>query len=137
MATKSLLNSSFDVLTASKKSLPFKELFDKALKESAIVIDEASLASKMSSLYTQLTIDGRFAHLSDGTWDLCSRHKFDAVHPKIEDDYDDESEGEDDEEEKSLLKAELGESDEDKGEDGDGDDLDYDKPKKENDEEMF
>lgn len=137
MATKSLLTCAFDVLTASKKPLPFKDLFNKALKESELIIDEASLASKMSSLYTQLTIDGRFAHLQDGTWDLCSRHKFDAVHPKIEDDYDDEVDEEDDEEEKSLLKAELGESDDDKGDDGESEDIDYDKPKKENDDEIY
>ncbi len=137
MATKSLLTSAFDVLTASKKSLPFKDLFNKALKESELIIDEASLAQKMSSLYTQLTIDGRFAHLQDGTWDLCSRHKFDAVHPKIEDDYDDDIDEEDDEEEKSLLKAELGESDDEKGDDGESEDIDYDKPKKENDDEIY
>lgn len=134
MPQKSLIASAFDVLTASNKSLPFKTLFDKSVKESNIIVDPSELKSKMASFYTQLTVDGRFALLDNGTWDLCSRHKFDTVHPKIEDDYDEDID-EDDEEEKELLKAELGE--EDDSDDGDSDDIDYDKPKKEADEDVY
>ncbi len=135
MSTKSLLTSAYDVLEASKQPLSFKELFDRAVKESELDLDESQLRNKMASLYTQLSIDGRFAQLDGGLWDLCSRHKFDAVHPKIEEDFDDDID-EDDEEEKELLKAELGEDDDSKDDESENDDIDYDKPKKEPDDEF-
>ncbi len=136
MSTKSLLSSAYDVLSSSKEPLTFKVLFDKSLQESGIELSEDQLRNKMSSLYTQLSIDGRFAQLPGGLWDLCSRHKFDAVHPKIEDDFDDDVEEEDDEEEKELLKAELGEDD-DANDESENDDIDYDKPKKETEDDDF
>lgn len=136
MSAKSLLSCAYEVLDESKEPLAFKELFTRALEKCELTLDESQLRNKMASLYTQLSIDGRFAQLEGGVWDLCSRHKFDAVHTKIDDDDDDEVDEEDDEEEKELLKAELGEED-DSSDEADNDDIDYDKIKKENDDEGY
>lgn len=129
MAHKSLIDYAYEVLTSSKEALSFKDLFDKAVEASGIELDSASLKSKMSSFYTQISVDGRFAPL-DGKWDLTSRHEYDLTHPKIEE-IDDESEDEEDEdkEEKELLKEEIGEIDDSDEESEESDDIDFDKPK--------
>lgn len=131
MTSKALIEYANDALTLSNGSLNFKDLFDKAISLSDLELTESETKSKMASLYTQLTCDGRFALLDDGKWDLRSRHSFEQVHVNL-DAFDDDDIGEDDEEEKTLLKAELGEdaSDDDKDDSSDSDDIDFDKPKK-------
>ncbi len=131
MTSKALIEYANDALTLSNGSLNFKDLFDKAISLSGLELTESETKSKMASLYTQLTCDGRFALLDDGKWDLRSRHSFEQVHVNL-DAFDDDDIGEDDEEEKTLLKAELGEdaSDDDKDDSSDSDDIDFDKPKK-------
>ncbi|HBF68783.1 MAG TPA: DNA-directed RNA polymerase subunit delta [Firmicutes bacterium] len=131
MTSKALIEYANDALILSNGSLKFRDLFDKAISLSGLELTESELKSKMASLYTQLTCDGRFALLSDGTWDLRSRHSFEQVHVNL-DAFEDDDVGEDDEEEKNLLKAELGEvpSEDDKDDSSDSDDIDFDKPKK-------
>lgn len=139
MVQKSLINQAYEILEASKKPIAFKDLFEKAIKECQLELDEAGKRTKMGSLYTTMTIDGRFVKVEDGKWDLANRYTYDVSHPKIEDVYDesDESEEEDDEEEKRLLKAELGETEDAKDSEEDTDDIDFDKPKQESDEDNY
>jgi len=137
MAEKSLLDLAFDVLTESNKPVAFKSLFDKALALSKLELSEAEVKSKMSKFYTQLTLDGRFAVLTDNKWDLSNRHKYDECHKEVEDAYSDEDDTEEyDPEEAALLaKEEAGEVDEEM--ESESDDLDFDKPKVSNEEENF
>lgn len=135
MAPKALIEYANDVLTLSNEPMTFKELFDKAIELSSLDLTQSELRSKMASLYTQLSIDGRFALLKDGKWDLKSRHFFEQVHISLDDACgDDDDITEDDEEEKTLLKEELGEDDEEEKDDSVDDDIDFDKPKKDSDE---
>lgn len=132
MEQKSLIAHAYDVLNESKEPLSFKELFAKVIERAGIELSEDQVKAKMASLYSQLTVDGRFASLQGGMWDLINRYKFDDVHTKIEEDFDEEGDSEDeDEEERKLLKAELGEEDEGNDDADEGDDIDFDKPKAE------
>lgn len=135
MEQKSLINHAFDVVSESKKPIAFKELFEEASKRAGLVLDDSAVKDKMASLYSQLTVDGRFAMVGNGMWDLINRYKFDEVHPKIEDELEDDAEFEDDEEEKEFIKEELGEVDEEENDESD-DDLDFDKPKTEQEDEF-
>ena len=130
MSEQSLINHTYEILSASKKPLTFKELFDKTIKASGLDLNEEELKRKISSLYTQLLSDSRFTLLDDKTWDLSSRYAYEKTHKQY-DFMDDEDDEEIDEEEKELLKAELGEREESSDE-GDGE-TDYDKPKDEDD----
>ncbi len=132
MEQKSLINHAFDILNESKKPISFKELFDKAAKKAGLALDETTKKDKMTSLYSQLTVDGRFAMVGNGMFDLINRYKFDEVHPKIEEELEDDEIEYEDIEEKELNKEELGEEDEEDNEQDD--DIDFDKPKNEHEE---
>lgn len=136
MEQKSLINHAFDVLNESQKPISFKELFFNASKRADLVLSEAAMKDKMASLYSQLTVDGRFVMVGNGMWDLINRYKFDEVHPKIDEELEDESEYEDDAEEKEFIKKELGYDEVDDEESDSDDDLDFDKPKNDNEDEF-
>ena len=87
----------------------------------------------MSSVYTQLSLDGRFIILTDNNWDLRSRHVYSQVHIDMDDAYSDDEGEEYDAEEAELLREELGEEDE--KEEPESDDLDFDRVKSGNDSE--
>lgn len=139
---KSLINHAYDILTASKQPMAFKDLFDQAIEASKVELSGSALMSKMASFYTQLTLDSTFALLQNNMWDLRSRHTFDQVHINLDEAYSEDSEDEEDIdiEEKELLKEELGEDEEDQpkddGDEGSDSDDDFDKPKKEPEEEF-
>lgn len=138
MTQKALIEFAFDAANSIDHSFTFKELFDKTIELSSLELTQSEIMSKMASLYTQISTDGRFALLEDGKWDLRSRHSYEQV--KVDLDMytnEDESEESDDQEEQELLNAELGEDKDDDKEDLGDDDLDFDKPKKENDDEEF
>lgn len=124
MSNKSLIDYAYEVLEGSKEPLPFKELFEKAVKLSGLELSESETRHKMSSLYTQLSLDGRFIILTDNNWDLRSRHLYSQVHIDIDDAYSDEEGEEYDAEEAELLREELGEEDE--KDEPESDDLDFD-----------
>jgi len=124
MQSKSFIEFAYDAMSTSSTPLTFKDLFDKTLELSGLELSSADLKTKMSKLFTSLSIDERFV-LVDGCWDLSSRHTFSQIH-KADEEYDDE-EDEADEEEKELLRQELGEEQEEDSE-HESDDLDFDKP---------
>ena len=124
MPEKSFIEFAFEVMSASKNPLSFKDLFDKTLERSGLKLSQNDLTTKMSKLYTSLTVDERFTNI-DGKWYLSSRYTFSQAHQNVED-FDDE-EDEDDEEEKELLDQELGVVSEEDNE-NESDDIDFDKP---------
>lgn len=128
---KSLIDCAFEVLNASKKPLPFKELFDKASSLANLDLSGDALRSNMSKFYTTLTIDSRFLSLEGNVWDLRSRHTFDEYYVNTDEIIaeDDEDEDEDfDREEQRLQDEELGETVEENLDD-ESDDLDFDSKK--------
>lgn len=127
MCEKALIEYAYDVLSQSKESMTFKDLFDKAYEASGLKLTQQELKTRMSKLYTQLSLDGRFVILKDNNWDLRTRHTFNEIHIEMEDAYSDDDDDEGDEEELELLRQELGEEEEDDREQ-DSDDLDFDKP---------
>ena len=127
MSNKSLIDYAYEVLEASKEPVSFKSLFDKAVALSGLELTQEEIRRKMSSLYTQLSLDGRFIILTDNNWDLRSRHVYSQVHIDIDDAYSDEEGEEYDAEEAELLREELGEEDE--KEEPESDDLDFDRVK--------
>lgn len=138
MTQKALIEYAFDAASSIDHSFTFKELFDKTIELSSLELTQSEIMSKMASLYTQISTDGRFALLDDGKWDLRSRHSYEQV--KVDLDIftnEDENEESDDQEEQDLLNAELGEEKNEEKEDSIDDDLDFDKPKKENDDDEF
>lgn len=128
MSNKSMIDHAYAVLEKSKEPIAFRDLFSKVVAEGGYELSESEARAKMSSLYTQLSLDGRFLILTNNTWDLSSRHVFDQKHIDMEEAYSDVEEGEEyDAEEAELLREELGEEEE--KEEPESDDLDFDKVK--------
>ena len=139
MSKQSLVETAAMILAKEGKDLKFKELFDKVIAELGEELSEAELRVKMSKLYTQLSLDGRFVTLTDNTWDLSSRHVFDERHIDMSEAYSDDDEGGDEDvdmEERKLEDEELGvQSDDDSDEENT--DLDFDKEKSSDEDEDF
>ena len=132
MEKKSLLSAAYEVLLASDKPLQFKELFEKSATICGLDLNATSTLSKMAPLYTQLSVDGRFAVFAGGMWDLKSRYKNEIVRKCVIVDDDDDDEDDIDLEEKELLNEELGvnSSSDGKDDNDDSDDIDFDNQKK-------
>lgn len=132
MEKKSLLSAAYEVLLASDKPLQFKELFEKSATICGLDLNATSTLSKMAPLYTQLSVDGRFAVFAGGMWDLKSRYKNEIVRKSVIVDDDDDEDDDIDFEEKELLNEELGvnSSSDGKDDNDDSDDIDFDNQKK-------
>lgn len=68
----SYVNLVEEMLEDCGKQLPFKEIT--AIIEEALEVELSDI--EISQLYTDVTVDGRFVPLSDGSFNLRSRHKF-------------------------------------------------------------
>lgn len=136
MEKKSLLSAAYEVLLASDKPLQFKELFEKSATICGLDLNATSTLSKMAPLYTQLSVDGRFAVFAGGMWDLKSRYKNEIVRKSVIVDDDDDEDDDIDFEEKELLNEELGvnSSSDGKDDNDDSDDIDFDNQKKDEEE---
>lgn len=136
MEKKSLLSAAYEVLLASDKPLQFKELFEKSATICGLDLNASSTLSKMAPLYTQLSVDGRFAVFAGGMWDLKSRYKNEIVRKSVIVDDDDDEDDDIDFEEKELLNEELGvnSSSDGKDDNDDSDDIDFDNQKKDEEE---
>lgn len=136
MSEKSLLDLAFEVISESKAKIAFKELFDAVIARSGRTLDANQYKREMAKLYTQLSLDGRFASFEGNTWDLRSRYEFKETYVNIADYGNDDEDV--DEEEKKLLKEELGEDEEvfEEKDENDSEDSDEEKENKENEEEF-
>ena len=102
------------ILEESKKPLNTAELFKKVIK--LLDLPDSVFETKIGDYYTALSTDKRFILLSDGKWDLRSRHTSDKV-IKVTD----EEEEDDDTEEPTGEKEEQEEIEEDNYSDTDED----------------
>lgn len=87
----------FYLLEQSKKSINTKDLFTEIIK--LLELPKKTFDEKIGDYYTSLATDKRFILLSDGTWDLRSRHTSDKLVKMIEDDEEELEEMKEDEEE--------------------------------------
>ena len=104
---KSLLDHAYDYLCSKPQSVSFAEMWD-YIKNAAGLTEEQA-ADKVSHLYTNLMLDGRFVTLGENQWDLRVRHTFDKVHIDMKDVYSDvetsDDDLEDEEDEKEYNSA--------------------------------
>lgn len=83
----------FYLLEQSKKSINTKDLFTEIIK--LLELPKKTFDEKIGDYYTSLATDKRFILLSDGTWDLRSRHTSDKIVKVVDSEEDDEEEDED------------------------------------------
>lgn len=104
---KSLLDHAYDYLCSKPQSVSFAEMWDYIKKAAELTEEQA--AEKVSHLYTNLMLDGRFVTLGENQWDLRVRHTFDKVHIDMKDVYSDvetvDDDLEDEEDEKEYNSA--------------------------------
>lgn len=117
---KSLLDLAYDYLSNSTSAVSFAEIWNYVKTTAELSEEEA--ANKVSRLYTNLMLDGRFVTLGDNTWDLRVRHTFDKVHIDMKDVYSDVEVSDDDAEDTEGEEEYINEfKDEQKSESEDDD----------------
>ncbi len=94
---KSMIEKAYEVLEKSNGSLTFAELADKVAEE--LEMTEEEKKARLGSLYTSLSLSGKFVTLTDNTWDLRSRHTYAKVHIDVNDVYTEVEESEEEAEE--------------------------------------
>lgn len=105
------------ILEESKKPMNTADLFKKIIK--LLELPDSIFEAKIADYYTALATDKRFILLSDGKWDLRSRHTSDKV-VKVTDEEDEEIE------EAKEEPDEQDETEEDSYDDTDDDDYNDD-----------
>jgi len=123
---ESMVDVAFSVLTDAGSTVKFKDLYNSVCEK--LELSEEEKADRISSFYTNLSLDGRFVTLGENERDLRSRQKYEKVHIDMNDvysDIDNETTGNMDLEEYSEeeREAEGIEGDEDEVDDS----IDYDK----------
>lgn len=72
----SFVQLAYEILTGTQAPLQFNEIVVRVQSVQNIAsIQEMNLGQ----YYTDLTTDGRFLAMSDGSWDLRSRHRFEEI----------------------------------------------------------
>ena len=114
---KSMVTVAYEVMLEVEGAIEFGKLWQEVCER--LEFSEAEASKKISSFYTQLTLDGRFVREVENTWNLRSRLKFENVHIDMNDIYL----AEDDEEEKLLSEIDdIDSNDIDEDEEEDSDD---------------
>jgi DNA-directed RNA polymerase subunit delta len=98
----SMLEIAYNVLSKSKKEMPFGDLWKEVVAEKGLSEDEQK--ARIGHFYTDLSLDGRFVALGDNTWDLRVRHKYEQVHIDVQDVYSDVEESDEDSEDAEEEK---------------------------------
>ena len=91
------------ILEESKKPLNTAELFKKIIK--LLDLPESAFETKIGDYYTALSTDKRFILLSDGKWDLRSRHTSDKI-VKITDEEEEEEDSDSDSDKEEVEDIE-------------------------------
>lgn len=104
----SFVQLAYEILTEMQSSLQFNEIVVRV--QSAQNIASAT-EMNLGQYYTDLTTDGRFLALSDGAWDLRTRHRFEEINNDdfMLDEEEDLELDEDDVEELGLLERPVSE----------------------------
>lgn len=89
-----LVDIAYDLLNKKKREVAFVKLWQEVSQIRGLTPAQAD--DKIAQFYADMTLDNRFVHLKDNTWDLRSRHKFEDVVIKTDailvDDEDEEEE---------------------------------------------
>ena len=108
---ESMVDVAYSVLKEMEEKISFKELYAKVTE--LIGLSEEEATNKMSMFYTNLSLDGRFAALKNGEWDLKERCVYDA-----KDDFNLLYDDMDNEEKENKDDDERDDSENNEGEDG-------------------
>ncbi len=112
----SMADVAYIILEENGSEISFSELFNKTCELKEISEDEKS--NLISELFSNLSLDGRFAILKNNVIDLRKRRKFDEINVDMQSFYDSEkeiSEEESDEESDetdNILKGDVDDEDE-------------------------
>lgn len=72
----SFVQLAYEILTEMKAPLQFNEIVVRVQSAQNIASAEEM---NLGQYYTDLTTDGRFLAMSDGSWDLRTRHRFEEI----------------------------------------------------------
>ena len=73
----SMVDIAYDLMTKKKKEVEFAKLFQEVSEIKGFTPEVAE--EKMSTFYTDITLDGRFITLGENRWDLRERHAVEIV----------------------------------------------------------
>lgn len=77
MATKSMTDVAYDIISSKKRAIQFSKLWEEVSKKIGVGNE------MVSQFYSDLTLDSRFASLKENKWDLIERRKFAESHVDI------------------------------------------------------
>ena len=89
----SMVDIAFEALSKGKEPMTFSKLWEQVVSE--LGFNESKAEKKISTFYTDMMLDSRFASLEDNKWDLRIRRKYDEVHKGIAADDDDDTDDDD------------------------------------------
>lgn len=95
MKEGNMLEVAFKALQNAGEPMKFTDLWATVKEELEITPEEEEF--RLGHFYTDLSLNGsRFVVLTDNTWDLRSRHTYDAVHINVDDVYTEIQESDED-----------------------------------------
>ena len=82
---ESMVDVAYSILKSEGTILSFTELFDKVAEK--LELTESEKNDRISSFYTDISLDGRLVNIKDNKWDLRVNQKYENVHMDINDVY--------------------------------------------------
>ena len=82
---ESMVDVAYSILKNEGSILSFTELFDKVAEK--LELTESEKNDRISSFYTDISLDGRLVNVKDNKWDLRLNQKYENVHMDINDVY--------------------------------------------------
>ncbi|MDY5668148.1 MAG: DNA-directed RNA polymerase subunit delta [Candidatus Onthovivens sp.] len=82
---ESMVDVAYSILKNEGTILSFTELFDKVAEK--LELTESEKNDRISSFYTDISLDGRLVNVKDNKWDLRVNQKYENVHMDINDVY--------------------------------------------------
>ena len=82
---ESMVDVAYSILKNEGSILSFTELFDKVAEK--LELTEYEKNDRISSIYTDISLDGRLVNVKDNKWDLRVNQKYENVHMDINDVY--------------------------------------------------
>ena len=82
---EAMVHVAYSILKNEGSILSFTELFDKVAEK--LELTESEKNDRISSFYTDISLDGRLVNVKDNKWDLRVNQKYENVHMDINDVY--------------------------------------------------
>lgn len=101
---KSMIDLAYDILSSEHKAMKFLDLWNIVSKEMGFTPSQAD--DNIAQLYSDLSIDGRFASLPGNTWDLRKRQS--SAHTIVDTDsisVEDDDVPEEDEDSEEIIES--------------------------------